>query len=292
MSDPVKGLVSIIVPAYQAEPFLEETLQSVLDQTYSNWELIVVNDGSKDRTGELARKFDELDERVMYNYQENAGVSAARNRGVDLSKGEYLAFLDADDVWTKDFLSDKVAVLDQNPTWGMVNANARPIDVDSKEIDKVYLGHQGDVVRSVLTFKDSRVTFPSNVLLRRSVFMEVGGFNPRLSNVADKMLYLDVGDVSPVGYLDKIHLLYREHPNSMHMNMALMERDYMSFLSVVKEKGLLKKYPQTHFPARVYKICAGAFLQTGNYPKFLRYLLLSSLKDPKFWWSTMILKKP
>jgi glycosyltransferase involved in cell wall biosynthesis len=92
-------LVSVIVPAYNAEEFIGETLNSALSQTYSNIEILVVDDGSQDRTSEVVKAFVQKDERVILLQQANAGVAAARNLAIEKSRGEYIAPLDADDIW-------------------------------------------------------------------------------------------------------------------------------------------------------------------------------------------------
>ena len=91
-------LVSIIVPCYNQAQYFTEALQSVLDQTYKNWECILVNDGSTDHTEEIALEWSKIDDRFVYIKKENGGLSSARNSGIEIAKGDYLQFLDADDV--------------------------------------------------------------------------------------------------------------------------------------------------------------------------------------------------
>jgi len=100
----LSDLISVIVPAYNAEKLIENTLNSVLNQTYKNFEVIVVNDGSKDRTKEICESFVRKDTRFKHVYQDNAGVSMARNKGIELSQGKYICFLDADDYFDKTYL--------------------------------------------------------------------------------------------------------------------------------------------------------------------------------------------
>ena len=90
-------LISVIVPCYNQAQYLDECLQSVLDQTYQNWECIIVNDGSPDHTEEIAKRWLEKDNRFRYIYKDNGGLSSARNAGIREAKGEYLFFLDSDD---------------------------------------------------------------------------------------------------------------------------------------------------------------------------------------------------
>ena len=93
----MKPLISVIVPAYNVEPYIEKCVKSIINQDYPNLEIILVNDGSKDKTGELCDKLKETDDRIQVIHQNNRGLSAARNSGLDLAHGEWIAFLDSDD---------------------------------------------------------------------------------------------------------------------------------------------------------------------------------------------------
>lgn len=111
-------LVSVIIPAYNCEAYLAEAVGSVLAQTYRPLEIVIVDDGSTDRSAEVARSFD--DKSIRYCYQENAGIGAARNKGIELARGEYFAFLDHDDTWTPDKLSLQMACFEEDPEMEMV----------------------------------------------------------------------------------------------------------------------------------------------------------------------------
>ena len=104
-------LISVVIPAYNAGQFLDETLESVLSQTYENWECIIVNDGSTDNTESVAKKWCEKDSRFRLTNKENGGLSSARNWGIKESKAEYIAFLDADDILTSDSLEIRINTL-------------------------------------------------------------------------------------------------------------------------------------------------------------------------------------
>src|SRR5690606_36436728 len=102
------GLVTIIIPCYNAEKYIAETIESVINQTYKNWELIVVNDGSTDNSPDIIKEFVANDNRIAFIDKPNSGVSDSRNKGLEKAKGEYIAFLDADDVWIENNLEVKV----------------------------------------------------------------------------------------------------------------------------------------------------------------------------------------
>ena len=98
-------LVSVIIPVYNVEPYLKEALDSVLDQSYQNLEIILIDDGSTDRSGKICDDYSETDDRIRVIHQENKGLSSARNKGLDLMHGELVAFLDPDDAYHPDYVS-------------------------------------------------------------------------------------------------------------------------------------------------------------------------------------------
>ena len=116
--------VSVIIPAYNAEDTINAALESVLSQSLSPNEVILVDDGSTDRTAAIIKKYARNDKRIKYIYQKNAGPSAARNRAIDLSKGDYIAFCDADDEWRRGKLARQISFLEENPAVALLGARA------------------------------------------------------------------------------------------------------------------------------------------------------------------------
>src|SRR5262245_55808061 len=112
-------LVSIVIPAYNAAPFIGDALQSVFAQTYSDYEVIVVNDGSPD-TDELLKVLAPFRDRLTYLEQENKGPSAARNHAIEKARGEFIAFLDSDDSWLPDYLTEQIKFINGDPRFDMV----------------------------------------------------------------------------------------------------------------------------------------------------------------------------
>ncbi|WP_254568467.1 glycosyltransferase family A protein [Oscillatoria sp. HE19RPO] len=121
-------LVSVVVPVYNVEAYIAETIQSILKQTYSNFEILIVNDGSTDRSIEIIQTFD--DPRITLIHQENQGVSAARNRGIAQAKGEYIALIDGDDIWVPEKLEKHVQHLENSPQIGLSFCRSAFIDLN------------------------------------------------------------------------------------------------------------------------------------------------------------------
>ena len=209
-------LISVIIPAYNAEQFLDETLESVLSQTYENWECIIVNDGSTDNTEEIAKKWCEKDSRFRLTNKENGGLSSARNWGIKESKAEYIAFLDADDILTPDSLEVRINVLiEQNVDLVATKLQhftdkLPKVSKNNARQDVLYYAKEG--LTQLMAF--NKVT-PSTVLCKKSVMDEVGGFTWH-KKAEDLHCWLKVLFAGYKIYrIDETLLLYRLVENSM-----------------------------------------------------------------------------
>jgi len=185
---PIKPAVAVIIPAYNRLDFIEEAVSSVLSQSFQNLELIVVDDGSTDGTGDLVReRFD--DERLKVYSQDNLGVSAARNRGVNESSAPLVAFLDSDDYWLEEKLTTQLLAMEKDAqrisytgeVWYRRGKWANPCSHHEK--------HSGDIFSKCLPLC---IISPSSVLMERSLFEEVGGFDETLPACEDYDLWLRI----------------------------------------------------------------------------------------------------
>ena len=165
-------LVSIIVPCYNQAHFLSEALQSVMDQQYTNWECIIVNDGSPDHTEIIAKQWIEKDSRFQYVYKENGGLPSARNAGIKLSVGEFILALDADDILHADYLKKTVPVLTENENLGIVSSYRYFFKNNISNIIKEFKA-SGTVYKDLL-FENQLM--PSS-LYRKKCWLEVGGYD-------------------------------------------------------------------------------------------------------------------
>jgi glycosyltransferase involved in cell wall biosynthesis len=211
--------VSIIIPAYNVAPFIGETLTTVFAQTFTDFEVIIVNDGSPD-TEDFERALEPYIDRISYLKQENLGASAARNTGVRAARGELIAFLDADDLWSPDYLAEQLKFIREN-------------GCDLACADAMIFGVSADAGRS---YMDSlmgsaplagRVTFlelvnadrsliTSGVVVRRELVLEVGLFDEALRNAQDFDLWLRLArHGARLAYQRKVLLSYRSRPNSL-----------------------------------------------------------------------------
>lgn len=258
------ALVSVIVPMFDASRFLRETVGSVLGQTYPNWELLLVDDGSRDETPEIAATF-LADSRIRYLRQANAGVSAARNRGFAQSCGEYVAFLDADDVWLPKNLELKVDYLKRNPDIGLVHGDLEVIDEDSHETGEVHCGREGWILDSLLLWDGDNIPAPSNVLFRRFCLEQIGPFDQALSTAADQDLYFRAARDFQVGRLALVLTLYRMHQAGMHFNINRMETDHIEVYRKATTQGLFRSaWFRRRCLSNVYMILAGSWWHEGG----------------------------
>jgi glycosyltransferase involved in cell wall biosynthesis len=187
----LKPTVSVIIPAFRVAPFIRETLDSVLSQTYTDYEAIVINDGSPD-TEELERNLEPYRDKIIYLKQENQGAGAARNAGLRVARGRYVAFLDGDDVWLPIHLEEQIRLIESDGGFDLVYS-------DSQNLTESGLGatcmevnpSQGPVTfESLVNGRCSVIT--STVLARREVIDRVGLFAPQFRNSQDFDLWLRV----------------------------------------------------------------------------------------------------
>jgi len=274
-------LVSVIIPVYNGEKFLEEAIRSVIDQDYSSWELLIVDDGSTDTTASIAGKF-AADIRVKYYFQDNAGVSSARNNGVRNATGDFFAFMDADDVWLGSNLLEKVNYLVNNPNVGLVHSHTEIINESSVRTGIVKEGKEGWLLDELLLWQNTSINAPSSILIRKEVMTAVGVFDEELSTAADQDFYFRIAQKYAIGNIQKVLVLYRTHPNNMSSVISRMETDHLGVYSKAKKNKLFKSYRfrQECF-SNLYLTLAGSWWVNGNNKgKGMYYLLRAMVAYP------------
>ncbi len=228
--------VSVIIPAYNAQKYLAETIDSVMAQTFSDFELIVVDDGSKDKTVSIIRQYQaKYPEKIRLIQKENGGPASARNAGIRVANGEYIAFNDADDLWLPEKLEKQVAYFDaQLPEVGLVYTDARKFDHDGLWTLPKRFNHkfvEGMIYKDLL--KDNMVPNQS-VLVRKKCFEDVGLFDesPEVFTSEDYDMWLRIALKYEINYLDEILSLYREHIQGINKNF---ERSHNAAIRVMEK---------------------------------------------------------
>ena len=211
--NPRETLVTVVIPAFNAEDTIGDAIDSVLAQRHRNLELIVVDDGSTDRTAKVARR--RLDDRVMVMSVTNGGVSRARNIGLARARGEYIAFLDADDYWLASRLDRQVEILGSNPSVEVVGHLMRYESLESERV----IGITGEVIdQSGMTrIREGRfVPFPMSAALFRTRSVETeGGFDEQLPAAEDLDLFAQLACKGSFVTIDDVLGAYRIHGNSV-----------------------------------------------------------------------------
>jgi glycosyltransferase involved in cell wall biosynthesis len=250
MQTNVQPLVSAIVPAYNAEAFLRETLCSILTQTYRNIEVLIVDDGSRDCTQAIAESFAALDSRVKVFRQSNKGVAAARNLAIEHARGDYIAPIDADDIWFPEKIEKQIARLEESPRAGCAYTWSVSIDEKGRLLDA---GAQWDLEGEVFKPLVLR-NFVGNAsvpVFRRSAIDDVGGYNEQLraqnaQGCEDWELCLRVAEKYDYCVVQEYLFGYRCYNESMSCNHEVMGR---SFAIVMDE--IQRKHPE--IPPEIYR---------------------------------------
>lgn len=270
-------LISIIIPAYNSSRFIEGTILSVLNQSYKAFELLIVDDGSTDNQKEIVQRMAEHDNRIQYFYQQNQGVSAARNFGFKKSTGEYVAFLDSDDIWLPDNLRLKIKKFETG-NYGLVHSDAIIIDENSCDTEDKLQGAEGMILEEMLAWEGTRIPGPSSVLVKRSVIDQVGLFDENLSTSADQDFFLRIAARFEIGRVPEVTWKYRVHKGNMHSNISLMERDVLYVYQKAYNNKLFKTEPfARRCFAKMYLVLAASWAGDGKNLKRAAYFLIKAL---------------
>jgi glycosyltransferase involved in cell wall biosynthesis len=208
----MQPLVSVVVPAYNSMQFLPRTIKSVRDQTFENFEILVVDDGSSDGTRNYICNYP--DARLIPIVQENCGVSSARNAGIKASRGKYVALLDADDLWRPQKLERQVRQMEADPEIGLTHTGISYIDEYSQEFQpSLGVSGQGMIRKTMLIKRPIRCG--STSLIRRSCFDQVGLFSEDLPCQEDWDMWLRISEKFKIAVINEPLTQYRQHRDNM-----------------------------------------------------------------------------
>ncbi len=236
-------MVSVIIPTYNRATLLLEALQSIVAQTFVDFEVLIVDDGSTDETNEIVTGFP--DERFIYICQENRGRSAARNRAISEAKGRYVAFLDSDDSFAAEKLERQVEIMEAHPEYGMIYTSAKVIDEQGREQFSIYATEKGlPYYRATESgFIYDRIAFylPLTILLptvmvRTSVLKSVGGFDEKLHRFEDTDLWRRIAKTNRIFALDLPLTTIRSHAGNRmeHPEQVFAAINY--YISKIREE--------------------------------------------------------
>ncbi len=282
-------MVSVIIPVYNGENMVKEAVDSVLSQTFKDFEVIVVDDGSKDNTRKVLEPY--MD-RIKYFYQDNRGVAGARNRGIEESEGVYIAFLDQDDIWLPEKLELQAEYLDRNADAGMVycrywreyqNSGRKKLRPKEKYLENGY-------IYCKVLFR--YLIWIGTVMVRRDCFEKLGFFDASLVPAEDKEMLLRAAKNYRIGFVEKPLAVHRIRQQSLarhdkHKNLAAREKvlklGYQGLTPWEKLRYfLLFRYKYSRHLGKIGK----SYLKAGDFGTSGKLYLRAVVKYPfrlKYW---------
>ena len=272
-------LVSVIIPTYNRSKYIADAIQSVLNQTYKDIELIVIDDGSTDNTKNVLQLYIEK-KVVKYIYQKNAGPAAARNRGIKASRGELIAFLDSDDLWLTDKLEKQVAIMKKHHKAGLVYTNSKYVDANGVRILYRFPTSLelpcGKIFKEIILGEAPLGT--SSILVRKECFEEVGLYREDLFWGEDREMHARISMKYDILGINEILCIVRRHSENISNNFSLKEPSAKRMIEGIFDNPLIKKHelylrPIVH--ARYRAIFANMCLQKKSYKHALKLVLES-----------------
>jgi len=231
-----KPLVSVVIPLYNSEKWIKETLLSVYKQSYENIEIIVVNDGSTDGSIDLVQEIAKQNKTCLEIFSiENSGVSYARNLGIEKSRGALIALLDSDDVWDSEKLKLQISFLEKYPRsiavlcdFFISKVNSRSGQLENTRV----ISKRGvsDIGKSWLSLEGNGALLSSTALIWKSSFIDKISFNSSLGTTADLSFYLQLAELGSIGHIYAPLVQYRQHGAQMHTNPKLLKKDFIHLM--------------------------------------------------------------
>lgn len=284
-------LVSVIIPVYNAEKYIEQTIRSVLTQTLQDFEIIALSDGSKDGSADIIQRLQKEDSRIHFIAKKNTGVSDTRNTGIQQAKGKYIAFLDADDVWNPDNLEKKINKLNATgKRW--VFSDHEQIDENGKQLPspKKVLTEEGILDRLLLWEKGDVVPGPcSNIIAEKKLFDEGVKFDVTLSSPADRDISIQLAAKAEPAIVQEQLWKYRFHSQSMSNQNLKVADEVIVFIRKMKKSNLFpSKRIKRRSLSNLYYMLAGYYGSNGHKLKGTKYFIRSFFFSPANVWNKKI----
>jgi glycosyltransferase involved in cell wall biosynthesis len=276
--------VSIIIPCYKCEKYIIKTLESAVSQEYTNIEIIVINDGSTDNCSSVVKTI--KDDRIHLIEQKNQGVSFSRNKGIAMAKGEYVVFLDADDLLHPSFIERRVYKLSKSSAIACASSVIL-IDDKGNKVEKSKKYFAANKPSQILEFKNGIVTCPSSYLFKTDFLKKHKiTFNKNLQSSADKFFLLEVLKHGEIELIDESPMYYRILNDSMsHKITKTLLKDQIAFYNEIKSFFKSSNSVTKSYYSRLSFTIAASAYYLKEYFVFINYLCKSFLLSPK----TMIL---
>lgn len=270
-------LISVIIPCYNHEKYVEESILSVLNQTYKNLQLIVIDDGSKDNSVEIIKRLSDQ-HHFIFESQANIGLSATLNKAIKkYSNGEYISVVASDDFWHKDKVANQVAYFILHNDVGMVYSKAATVNSESEIVQTL----SENRFKEFCTFEDlllDRTGIPAlTVMVNKKVYEKVGLFDENLL-IEDWDMWLRIADEYNIGFVNKELAFYRMHDSNISAKLEMMMEERLKII----EKWQ-RKYPELYKKALLYwqKFAIKTFIPT-NRKLARKYLQMNGISLIKY----------
>jgi glycosyltransferase involved in cell wall biosynthesis len=287
MSKNHSPLVSVLMPVYNAESYLAEAIESILKQTFTDFEFIIVDDGSSDGSLSILQEFAQKDARIRLISKENKGISQSRNQLLDLAQGKYLAWMDSDDISLPNRFELMVSWLTANPDH--IALGCKTIFIDSEGCNICIWDAPSDhsgIDSWHISGKGGAIVFPSSLMLRETVML-VDGFDEKLTGAEDLDLFLRLAEKGKIANVDTVLYKYRQHTKSIsHTHDQIIRQDNFNAVSrACSRRGL----PAPNIAATAFMSSTVAAthikwgwwaLNAGNIQTARKYAIKSFMKAP------------
>lgn len=247
-------MFTVIIPLYNKEKYIQRTLESVLSQSFEEFEVIVVNDGSTDDSIKIITQM--KDDRIKIINQKNQGVSEARNTGIKNAEYEMIALLDADDTWDSKFLETLYRLIKEFPEAGLYYSNYKFVNGEDQKIEELEDEIKGNLVEDYFAFSKKNIPIcASSVVIPKNVFVELGGFPKEFSRGEDLYLWTLIALRYQIVYTNYIGgFYYRNIPDSLTRKKQILEKSFASVAEELYFKYREFAYDEKSFKAYMYPI--------------------------------------
>jgi glycosyltransferase involved in cell wall biosynthesis len=275
--------VSVIIPAFNRARYIRQTIESVLNQTYTNIELIVVDDGSTDDTRDQMDIYSARIILLEHPGQQNRGQSASINLGMEYASGAYIGILDSDDYWEPDKIELQVQYLIKNPDIGLVYCNGTAVSSSGKYLYDIYPPSHEEENKPEKILLNCNIHLPTNSLMRMAVLKKAGRFDESLRAAQDHDMLIRVSEICRFGYINKSLYHYRRHEESISKSSKGAARRWQNGFSILAKAKTRYPYPASVIRKRkavLYFRLFQSALESGSRLKALPLLALACLHDP------------
>ncbi len=271
-------LVSIIIPTYNRSHFIGQTIESVIDQTYRHWEMLIIDDGSTDNTSLMISRY--KDSRIQYHRIDHCGViGKVRNVGMELSNGDYLAFLDSDDLWRNDKLEFQLSLLSQYPDVSFIFSNGVHFGDEESlpaELENLFVG---DAFLPMIE-EERFIFFVPSLMFKREVFIALGPINEGLISGGDIDYYFRMSQIFKAIFTNERLVKIRKHKQGTSRGFEMVA--YLEFIIMVKQffqdKKLTKKQYSDIIARQYYRLGLAYLKQKQAVNSINNFLKFNSIK--------------